>query len=118
MATFLICHGAWSAGWAWKKVRPLLRACLERDPLKRLRDIADYRFLLAPPEAPARIRRSPARSLLIAAAVLTTVILAFFAGKSLTRDAGASAPQAPIRLSTMLPAGSGVACGPLIRATG
>jgi pimeloyl-ACP methyl ester carboxylesterase len=26
MATFLICHGAWSAGWAWKKVRPMLRA--------------------------------------------------------------------------------------------
>jgi pimeloyl-ACP methyl ester carboxylesterase len=26
MATFLICHGAWSAGWAWKKVRPVLRA--------------------------------------------------------------------------------------------
>jgi pimeloyl-ACP methyl ester carboxylesterase len=26
MATFLICHGAWSAGWAWKKLRPLLRA--------------------------------------------------------------------------------------------
>ncbi len=26
MATFLICHGAWSAGWAWKKMRPLLRS--------------------------------------------------------------------------------------------
>jgi pimeloyl-ACP methyl ester carboxylesterase len=26
MATFLICHGAWSGGWSWKKVRPLLRA--------------------------------------------------------------------------------------------
>ena len=26
MATFVICHGAWSAAWAWKKVRPLLRA--------------------------------------------------------------------------------------------
>jgi pimeloyl-ACP methyl ester carboxylesterase len=26
MATFLICHGAWSAGWAWQKVRPLMRA--------------------------------------------------------------------------------------------
>jgi pimeloyl-ACP methyl ester carboxylesterase len=26
MATFVICHGAWSAGWAWRKVRPLLRA--------------------------------------------------------------------------------------------
>jgi pimeloyl-ACP methyl ester carboxylesterase len=26
MATFVICHGAWNAAWAWKKVRPLLRA--------------------------------------------------------------------------------------------
>ena len=26
MATTLICHGAWSAGWAWKKLRPLLQA--------------------------------------------------------------------------------------------
>jgi pimeloyl-ACP methyl ester carboxylesterase len=26
MATLVICHGAWSAAWAWKKVRPLLRA--------------------------------------------------------------------------------------------
>ncbi|MBX9589599.1 MAG: alpha/beta hydrolase [Hyphomonadaceae bacterium] len=26
MARFVICHGAWSAAWAWKKVRPLLRA--------------------------------------------------------------------------------------------
>ena len=26
MATFLICHGAWSGGWAWKKMRPLMRA--------------------------------------------------------------------------------------------
>jgi pimeloyl-ACP methyl ester carboxylesterase len=26
MATFLVAHGAWSAGWAWKKMWPLLRA--------------------------------------------------------------------------------------------
>lgn len=26
MATFLVAHGAWSAGWAWKKMRPLLAA--------------------------------------------------------------------------------------------
>lgn len=26
MATFLVTHGAWSAGWVWKKMRPLLRA--------------------------------------------------------------------------------------------
>lgn len=25
MATFVVCHGAWSAGWAWKKMRPLMR---------------------------------------------------------------------------------------------
>lgn len=24
MATFLVAHGAWSAGWCWKKMRPLL----------------------------------------------------------------------------------------------
>ena len=24
--TFLVCHGAWSAGWAWKKMRPLMAA--------------------------------------------------------------------------------------------
>ncbi len=24
MATFLVAHGAWSAGWVWKKMRPLL----------------------------------------------------------------------------------------------
>ena len=26
MATIVLAHGAWSAGWAWKKVRPLMRA--------------------------------------------------------------------------------------------
>ena len=25
MTVFLVAHGAWSAGWAWKKMRPLLR---------------------------------------------------------------------------------------------
>lgn len=25
MATYLICHGAWSGGWAWKKLRAMLR---------------------------------------------------------------------------------------------
>lgn len=26
MVIELICHGAWSGGWSWKKVRSLLRA--------------------------------------------------------------------------------------------
>jgi len=28
--TFLVCHGAWSAGWAWKKMHPLMAACGHR----------------------------------------------------------------------------------------
>ena len=96
-------------------VRPLVAACLQRDPLKRLRDIADSRFLLAQSEAvaPARGRQSSGRSLLIAAAALATAILAFFAGKSLSRvDTPSPAPAQPIRLSTLLPAGVSVTRGP------
>jgi pimeloyl-ACP methyl ester carboxylesterase len=26
MSVFVVAHGAWSAGWAWKRMRPLLRA--------------------------------------------------------------------------------------------
>ena len=22
--TFLLCHGAWSGGWSWKKMHPLM----------------------------------------------------------------------------------------------
>src|ERR1700755_1968602 len=28
--TFLVCHGAWSAGWAWKKMHPLTAAAGHR----------------------------------------------------------------------------------------
>jgi pimeloyl-ACP methyl ester carboxylesterase len=28
--TFLVCHGAWSAGWAWKKMHPLMQAARHR----------------------------------------------------------------------------------------
>lgn len=26
MSTFVVAHGAWSAGWVWKKMRPLMAA--------------------------------------------------------------------------------------------
>ena len=26
MTTFVVAHGAWSAGWAWKKMHPLMAA--------------------------------------------------------------------------------------------
>ena len=29
-AIFLVCHGAWSAGWAWKKMHPLMSAAGHR----------------------------------------------------------------------------------------
>src|SRR5437879_5319550 len=29
-STFLVCHGAWSAGWAWKKMHPLMAAAGHR----------------------------------------------------------------------------------------
>jgi pimeloyl-ACP methyl ester carboxylesterase len=28
--TFLVCHGAWGAGWAWKKMHPLMQAAGHR----------------------------------------------------------------------------------------
>ena len=28
--TFLVCHGAWSGGWAWKKMHPLMQAAGHR----------------------------------------------------------------------------------------
>ena len=28
--TFLVCHGAWGGGWAWKKMHPLMRAAGHR----------------------------------------------------------------------------------------
>ena len=96
-------------------VQPLLRACLERDPRKRLRDIADRRFLSGSSvAAPARARPAPARSLLMAAAGIAGLLLAFFAGKWLAGDAaGLPGPApAPIRLATMLPAGVSVTRGP------
>ena len=30
MATFLVAHGAWSAGWSWKKMHPLMQAAGHR----------------------------------------------------------------------------------------
>ena len=60
-----------SANPRWESVppsvQPLLRACLERDPHKRLRAIGDYRFLLASSDAvPAPVRLSALQSLLVA----------------------------------------------------
>jgi serine/threonine-protein kinase len=101
----------------WARVpsalQPLLRACLERDPLKRLRDIADYRYLLKHEETSAApVRRSPLKTWLVAAAGTAAIVLAFFAGRSLAVTEPTQAAITPIRLSTMLPAGVSVTRGP------
>ena len=94
-------------------VQPLLRACLDRDPRKRLRDIADYRFLLTPSDgAPVPPPRSRRASLMIAAAAFAVVVLAFLAGKTFTPDDGEAQPPATTRTTAMLPAGVSVTRGP------
>jgi Tol biopolymer transport system component len=93
-------------------LQPLLRACLERDPRKRLRDIGDHRFLLVPPaEAPVNHPWSGARWPLVVIGAMAAVLLAFFAG-TLAQDDDRAQPPTPIRLATMLPAGVSVTRGP------
>lgn len=94
-------------------LQPLLRACLQRDPMKRLRDIADYRFLLEGSDSPpARAPRRPLRATLIAGALVATATVAYLAGTSAARDDGKSTGATPVRLSTLLPAGVSVTRGP------
>ena len=95
-------------------LQPLLRACLERDPQNRLRDIGDYRFLLAAaagpaPAAPARGRRWWST----AAAVTAAAVIAFYAGGAWSkRERLEPLPAAATMLSTMMPAGVSVTRGP------
>ncbi len=48
MATFVVSHGAWSAGWAWKKMHPLMQARGHRLFTPTLTGIGE-RFHLAHP---------------------------------------------------------------------
>jgi len=45
-----------------KKVQPLLRSCLEKEPRRRLRDIGDAWRLLEEPQEPAIVGTAPSRS--------------------------------------------------------
>ena len=42
MAVFVVAHGAWSAGWAWRKMRPLLRSLLYNAPLPKTKFLSPY----------------------------------------------------------------------------
>jgi serine/threonine protein kinase len=61
------------------EVRPLLAKCLERDPKRRLRDIADFELLIGTPTAAEAVQAAPARWPWIAATVVSVVAAAAFA---------------------------------------
>jgi hypothetical protein len=47
-ATFLVCHGAWSAGWAWKKMHPPLPS--RKKIISIIPNLASSRVSKAPAE--------------------------------------------------------------------
>ena len=48
MATFLVSHGAWTAGWGWKKMHPLLRAAGHRLVTPTLTGLGERAHLASP----------------------------------------------------------------------
>lgn len=90
-------------------VERLLHACLERDPARRLRNIADYRFLLesGPTVVPVNRPRQAGRLL----AAVSACVLAFLAGTQVPLGPRSS-PRAPLRMSAVMPEGVNVTRGP------
>jgi eukaryotic-like serine/threonine-protein kinase len=83
------------------RVRPLLRACLKKDPQERLSSVADWRFLLdddsaGAPSRPVRVRWIPWA---IAAALVVPGIF------GLLRFAAPSAQPAVVRFGVSIPGG-------------
>ena len=95
------------------RVRVLLRRCLEKDPARRLHDIADARIeiedALAQPEAPAGARRSPlslgSRLLWGATGLVAGALAAFLAERALRPSRPARLFAAPVRSALILPPG-------------
>jgi pimeloyl-ACP methyl ester carboxylesterase len=48
MTTFLVAHGAWTAGWGWKKVHPLMRAAGHRLVTPTLTGLGERIHLASP----------------------------------------------------------------------
>ena len=110
-----------------QSVRRLLRRCLQKDVRSRLRDIGDARLeideaLSSPaaadaadtaraPATPPHDRRARAWWWPILAGGLALAVLALLARNTLSEDDRVE-PPAPVRLSTVLPAGVSVTRGP------
>jgi pimeloyl-ACP methyl ester carboxylesterase len=48
MGTFLVAHGAWTAGWGWKKMHPLMRAAGHRLVTPTLTGLGERAHLASP----------------------------------------------------------------------
>jgi serine/threonine protein kinase/Tol biopolymer transport system component len=101
------------------RIRVLLRRCLEKDPARRLHDIADARLELEdasefpdlPPTAPART--SPGSRIVWGAVGLLAGALGYFLAGHVFRPSPPNpAPHAPLRASLTLPPGASLRTGP------
>ena len=97
-----------------ERVRILLRRCFEKDPARRLHDVADVRIeiedALAQPQvapAPAALRHGSRRRGFLwgAAGLLAGTIATFFAERALRPSRPRDAPRAPVRSALTLPPG-------------
>ena len=48
MATFFVAHGAWTAGWGWKKMHPLMQAAGHRMVTPTLTGLGERTHLASP----------------------------------------------------------------------
>jgi eukaryotic-like serine/threonine-protein kinase len=95
-------------------IRALLRRCLEKDPMRRLRDIGDAQFELEAESATPRegqpVRRTSARNLAFVSLIAIVVAVALAA--ALWLRPRTDAPAEPVRLTATLGAGVSVIRGP------
>jgi Tol biopolymer transport system component len=97
-----------------RAVHQLLRACLERDPRRRLRHIGDHRFLLAQPDDALVVRRqlSGARMGLMAGIALAALALGVAAGAWMAPKIDDAGQGPSTAFATMLPDSVSVTRGP------
>jgi serine/threonine protein kinase/Tol biopolymer transport system component len=100
-------------------VRAVLRRCLEKDPARRLHDIADARIELEEAlDSPGSTETAPARTsrgspIVWGAAVLLAGVLGFFLAWGIIQvSRPRPAPRAPLRASLTLPPGTSLRTGP------
>ncbi len=101
------------------RVRVLLRRCLEKDPARRLHDIADARIEIEdvfekpeiPPAAPVRASLG-SRLVWGAAGLIAGALAAFLAERALRLSRPSAALPAPARSALTLPPGATLRTGP------